>query len=58
MHNPLRSEADVFPLVIVLVAAAALVVALTLITSPIWGILLAAVLVITYWPALSLALIR
>jgi hypothetical protein len=45
MHNPLRSEADVFPLVIVLVAAAALVVALTLITSPIWGILLAAVLV-------------
>jgi hypothetical protein len=45
MHNPLRSEADVFPLVIVLVAAAALVVALTLITSPIWGILLAAVLI-------------
>jgi hypothetical protein len=45
MHNPLRSEADVFPLVIVLVAAAALVVAFTLITSPIWGILLAAVLV-------------
>ena len=44
MHNPLRSEADVFPLVIVLVAAAALVVALTLITSPIWGILLAVVL--------------
>ena len=46
MHNPLRSEADVFPLVIVLVAAAALVVALTLITSPIWGILLAAILVL------------
>jgi hypothetical protein len=45
MHNPLRSEADVFPLVIVLVAAAALVVAVTLITSPIEGILLAAVLV-------------
>src|ERR1700742_1120139 len=45
MHNPLRSEADVFPLVIALVAAAALVVALTLITSPIWGILLAVVLV-------------
>jgi hypothetical protein len=45
MHNPLRSEADVFRLVVVLVGAAALVVALTLITSPIWGILLAAVLV-------------
>src|SRR6201985_1387769 len=46
MHNPLRSEADVFRLVVVLVGAAALVVALTLITSPIWGILLAAVLVL------------
>jgi hypothetical protein len=45
MHNPLRSEADVFRLVVVLVGAAALVVALTLIASPIWGILLAAVLV-------------
>src|SRR6201991_445882 len=45
MHNPLRSEADVFRLVIVSVVAAALVVALTLITSPLWGILLVAVLV-------------
>ena len=45
MHNPLRSEAEVFRLVVVSVVAAALVVALTLITSPIWGILLAAVLV-------------
>src|ERR1700742_536793 len=45
MHNPLRSEAGVVRLVVVLVGAAALVVALTLITSPIWGILLAAVLV-------------
>ncbi|HEX3361510.1 MAG TPA: hypothetical protein VHS74_11015 [Solirubrobacterales bacterium] len=45
MHNPLRNEADVFRLVIVLVAAAALVVALTLITSPIWGILLAVALI-------------
>jgi hypothetical protein len=45
MHNPLRSEAEVFRLVVVSVVAAALVVALTLITSPIWGILLAAVLI-------------
>jgi hypothetical protein len=45
MHNPLRNEADVFRLVIVLVGAAALVVALTLITSPIWGILLAVALI-------------
>jgi len=41
MHNPLRTEADVFRLLVVLVGAAALVVALTLITSPIWGIQLA-----------------
>src|ERR1700742_2221112 len=46
MHNPLRSEAGVVRLVVVLVGAAALVVALTLITSPIWGILLAAILVL------------
>jgi hypothetical protein len=45
MHNPLRSEADVFRLVVVIGAAAALVVALTLITRPIFGILLAALLV-------------
>jgi hypothetical protein len=45
MHNPLRSEADVFRLVVVLVGAAALVVALTLLTSPIWGILLAVALI-------------
>jgi hypothetical protein len=45
MHNPLRSEAEVFRLVVVLVGAAALVVALTLITSPIWGILLAVALI-------------
>ncbi|HVW45943.1 MAG TPA: hypothetical protein VHA76_02735 [Solirubrobacterales bacterium] len=45
MHSPLRTEADVFRLVVVLVAAAALVVGLTLITSPLWGILLAVVLI-------------
>jgi hypothetical protein len=45
MHNPLRTEADVFRLVVVLVGAAALVVALTLLTSPIWGILLAVALI-------------
>lgn len=45
MHNPLRSEADVFRLLVVLVGAAALAVALTLITSPIWGILLAVALI-------------
>jgi hypothetical protein len=45
MHNPLRSEADVFRLVVVTGVAAALVVGLTLITSPIVGILLVALLV-------------
>jgi len=45
MHNPLRSEAEVFRLVVVIVGAAALVVALALITKPIWGILLAVLLI-------------
>jgi uncharacterized membrane protein len=45
MHNPLRSEADVFRLVIAIGVAAALVVALSLITSPLWGILLAVLLI-------------
>jgi hypothetical protein len=45
MHNPLRSEADAFRLVVVIGVAAALVVALTLITRPVFGILLAALLV-------------
>jgi hypothetical protein len=44
MHNPLRNEADVFRLVVVIVGAAALVVALALITKPVWGILLALLL--------------
>jgi len=45
MHNPLRSEADVFRLVVVIVVAAALVVALTLLTRPVWGVLLVALLI-------------
>jgi hypothetical protein len=45
MHNPLRSEADVFRLVVVFGVAAALVVALTLLTEPVWGVLLAALLI-------------
>ena len=45
MHNPLRNEADVFRLVVVIGTAAALVVALSLITRPVWGVLLAALLV-------------
>jgi hypothetical protein len=45
MHNPLRSEADVFRLVVVIGVAAALVVALTLLTEPVWGVLLAALLI-------------
>jgi hypothetical protein len=45
MHNPLRSEADVFRLVVVIGVAVALVVVLTLITDPLVGILLAALMV-------------
>jgi hypothetical protein len=45
MHNPLRSEADVFRLVVVIVGAAALVVAVALITEPVWGVLAAVFLV-------------
>jgi hypothetical protein len=45
MHNPLRNEADVFRLVVVLGVAVALVVALTLIAGPVWGVLLAALLI-------------
>jgi GABA permease len=45
MHNPLRSEADVFRLVVVIGAAVALVVALTLLTRPVYGVLLAALLI-------------
>jgi hypothetical protein len=46
MHNPLRNEADVFRLVVTIVGAAALVVAVALITKPVWGILLAVLLIL------------
>jgi hypothetical protein len=46
MHNPLRTEADVFRLVVVIVGAAALVVAVALITEPVWGVLLAVLLIL------------
>ena len=45
MHNPLRTEADVFRLVVVIVGAAALVVAVALIAEPVWGILVALLLI-------------
>ena len=45
MHNPLRTEADVFRLVVVIGVAMALVVALALIAGSIYGILLAVLLV-------------
>ncbi len=45
MHNPLRSEADVFRLVVTIGVAAALVVALTRLTRPVYGVLLAALLI-------------
>jgi hypothetical protein len=45
MHNPLRSEADVFRLVVEITLAVALCVALTLLTRPVVGVLLAAALI-------------
>ncbi len=45
MHNPLRNEADVFRLVVVIGVAVALVVALALIAGPVWGVLLGALLI-------------
>jgi uncharacterized membrane protein len=45
MHNPLRTEADVFRLVVVIVGAAALVVAVALLTEPVWAVLLAVLLI-------------
>lgn len=43
MHNPFRSEAEMFRLVIVIGAGCAAVVALALITAPIYGAILLAV---------------
>jgi hypothetical protein len=45
MHNPLRSEADVFRWVILFGVGAALVVALALLTHPAFGAILAAALI-------------
>jgi hypothetical protein len=45
MHNPLRSEADVFRLVLAIGIGAAAVVALTLLTRPVAGMILAAALI-------------
>jgi hypothetical protein len=44
MHNPLRSEADAFRWVVVIGVAAASVIALTLLTRPVFGVVLAATL--------------
>lgn len=45
MHNPLRSEADAFRWVVVIGAAAASVIALTLLTRPVVGVVWAAALI-------------
>lgn len=45
MHNPLRSEADAFRWVVVIGAAAVSVIALTLLTRPVVGVVWAALLV-------------
>ncbi len=45
MHNPLRSEADAFRWVVVIGVAAASVIALTLLTRPVIGVIWAALLV-------------
>ncbi len=44
MHNPLRSEADAFRWVVVIGLAAVSVIALTLLTRPVFGVVLAAAL--------------
>jgi hypothetical protein len=45
MHNPLRSEADAFRLVVVIGIGTAAVVALALLTRPVVGLILAAALI-------------
>ncbi len=45
MHNPLRSEADAFRWVVVIGVAAASVIALTLLTRPVVGVVWAALLI-------------
>jgi hypothetical protein len=44
MHNPLRSEADAFRWVVTIGVAAVAVIALTLLTRPVFGVILAAAL--------------
>jgi hypothetical protein len=44
MHNPLRSEADAFRWVVVIGVGALAVIALTLLTRPVFGVILAAAL--------------
>lgn len=45
MHNPLRSEADAFRWVVVIGAGAIAVIALTLLTRPVFGVVLTALLI-------------
>jgi GABA permease len=45
MHNPLRSEAEAFQVTVAIVAGAALVIAVTLVTEPRYGAIVAGVLV-------------
>ena len=45
MHNPLRSEADAFRWVVVIGGGALAVIALTLLTRPVFGVVLAAALI-------------
>lgn len=45
MHNPLRSEAEAFRLVVIVAPAAAAVIALALLTEPEYGAILAAALI-------------
>lgn len=45
MHNPLKSEAEVFRATVVVVAASAAVIALALVTEPEYGAILAAALI-------------
>jgi GABA permease len=45
MHNPLRSEADAFQWVVVIGVGALAVIALTLLTRPVFGVVLAAALI-------------
>lgn len=53
MHNPLRSEAEMFRLVVIIVACAAAVVGVALAVDPLAGaVVLAAELAVGAWLAL------